>query len=225
MGLACLFGHDWDLCKGKCKRCGKRRAEQHNWNGCQCSKCEKTRHQWNHCTCIVCGEIRGLNIWGHYCNLQLIPEKCIKKCSVCGYERQSHNWQPVRCGLKKCSRCGLEQEDTSSPNEHDFLSYTGYYVQRYNACVCKKCGAPNTKTPVYSLKHEFEKSSKACKVVCKHCRYETESVHNWTRENGICQDCGKVCTHHWKFVSDEFSSLTYCEICGMNKNNAKKQKK
>ena len=73
MGLMCIFGHkwngckcdrcgkirdeqhDWDLCKGKCKRCGKTQAVQHEWNGCKCKKCGKERHDWKDFKCIICG--------------------------------------------------------------------------------------------------------------------------------------------------------------------------
>ena len=37
--------HDWDLCKGKCKRCGKTQTEQHDWNRCKCLRCGKVREE------------------------------------------------------------------------------------------------------------------------------------------------------------------------------------
>jgi len=76
MSLKCLFGHewdgckckrcgktrdeqhDWDFCEGKCKKCGKSCAIEHDWDGCKCKKCYETRHDWDGCKCTKCGEIR-----------------------------------------------------------------------------------------------------------------------------------------------------------------------
>jgi len=37
--MLCLFGHKWDLCKGKCSRCGKLCDKQHVWNEGKCTRC------------------------------------------------------------------------------------------------------------------------------------------------------------------------------------------
>jgi len=74
--------HDWDLCKGKCKRCGKTQEEQHEWNGCKCLRCGKTRdeqHDW---------------------------DLCKGRCKRCGKtQAEQHEWDGC-----KCTRCGVEHE-------------------------------------------------------------------------------------------------------------------
>ncbi len=137
--MACLFGHkwdgckcskcgktrdeqhDWDLCKGVCKRCGAKQAEQHDWDGCKCKRCGKTRdeqHEW-----------------------ESINGKCVEKCSRCGNERDiEHEWTVVG-NKRKCSRCGKEILPThyvavaiSSCKETDtdrFEKSKGYFMNEY----------------------------------------------------------------------------------------------
>ena len=84
--------HDWDLYKGKCKRCGKTQVEQHDWNGCGCSRCGKIRdeqHDWDEC-----------------------KVKC-KRCGKAGDEQ--HNWHGY-----ECARCGKYafRYDVGGSREH-----------------------------------------------------------------------------------------------------------
>ena len=59
--------HNWDLCYGKCFRCGATQPEQHEWNGCICSRCNEENHDWEKhrwkdgCKCERCGEIRDID--------------------------------------------------------------------------------------------------------------------------------------------------------------------
>lgn len=36
-------GHDWDLCKGVCRKCGAAHPVQHDWDGSKCRRCGKMR--------------------------------------------------------------------------------------------------------------------------------------------------------------------------------------
>lgn len=129
-------GHDWDLCKGVCKICGKTRAPEHDWNGCVCRRCKKKRdasHNWKGCKCVICGKTRdeGHNWNGCTCrrckkwrNEQHKWNGCI--CKVCGWKRdEEHDWDGCtckRCGAVritghtwengKCTMCGMKWYDS-----------------------------------------------------------------------------------------------------------------
>ena len=143
MGLNCLFGHkwngckcskcgklrdeqhDWDLCKGQCKRCIKTQAAQHDWNGCNCSGCGVQRHEWVDGKCSRCGK-------------SLVCEKCgINKANLDNENKDKEAqyakmrgqviWQ--RKGLLLCKNCnGITCSDCSKDTP-------GYYYK-----VCPLCG-------------------------------------------------------------------------------------
>jgi len=53
--------HSWATDCKTCTRCGRTRAEAHDWQGCKCSLCGKTRdqgHNWQGCKCSLCGKTR-----------------------------------------------------------------------------------------------------------------------------------------------------------------------
>ncbi len=61
MGIACLFGHKWDGCR--CARCGLQRNEGHDWDLCKgvCLKCgakQPPQHDWDGKVCRRCGLMR-----------------------------------------------------------------------------------------------------------------------------------------------------------------------
>ena len=62
MSIKCWIGiHDWSVDCAECSRCGKARANAHDWNGCKCRTCGCTRdegHDWNGCKCQTCGRTR-----------------------------------------------------------------------------------------------------------------------------------------------------------------------
>jgi len=116
--MGCLFGHKWDgckcskcektrneqheydLCKGKCKRCDATQTEQHDWNGCKCSRCGKARdeqHDWDECNvkCSRCGKAgEARHDWSG------------RKCSKCGAaKRCEHEWKG-----ETCTHCGENRE-------------------------------------------------------------------------------------------------------------------
>jgi hypothetical protein len=84
-------GHDYNLCAGRCKTCGKPCAVEHDWDGCKCVKCGKVRdeaHKWEGCKCAKCGKVRDkAHKW----------DGC--KCEKCGLQKHSF-------ASNKCTKCG-----------------------------------------------------------------------------------------------------------------------
>lgn len=168
--MACLFGHkwngckcekcgktrdeqhDWDLCKGNCKICGKPCDIEHKWNGCKCSNCGKTRdehHNWYGCKCTGCGKIRDeQHYWLGGC-----------KCSGCGKIRgEQHDWNGCICsncgkirdeqhswrGKKKCSICGKPRtfkDDIGLMVDLDWGGFDKLYTQEEFAFYAKYADA------------------------------------------------------------------------------------
>ncbi len=89
--------HNWDACKGKCKRCGEACPVRHDWNGCKCSKCGILRdeqHNWNGCGCSRCGKVRD-----EQHNYEASCEGWYRQCRK--PRREPHRWQGIRC-----AKCG-----------------------------------------------------------------------------------------------------------------------
>ena len=132
--MACLFGHkwdgckcakcgktrdeqhDWDLCKGICKHCGKTQPKQHEWQGCKCSKCGKTRdeeHVWHDCVCTRCGKENHHWVDG--------------KCSLCNKEKE-----------QSCSVCGKTKTDFD--NHYEAQAAMGVVIiSRDKLVMCNQC--------------------------------------------------------------------------------------
>ena len=202
--MACFFGHKWDgckckkcgktrdeqhdfdLCKGKCKRCGKTQVEQHDWQGCKCTECGKTRdeqHDFNLCKgkCKRCGKTQAeQHNW----------EGC--KCKKCGKIRnEQHDW--IGC---KCSRCGNVRDE-----QHD-----------WDGCICKNCGKAT---------HGYSRVEGKCLEKCSACGKERLVKHDFV--NGKCTICGeKRCTQH------KFQKITptkvKCSVCSLEKSGDVKGK-
>lgn len=128
--MACLFGHKWDGCK--CIKCGKLRNENHDWNLCagKCKKCGRScnvEHDWEGCKCKNCGE-KDTSFKAQH-NFLSISGKCVNVCSVCGKEDASYNAQhtyqliPGKCE-EECTVCGETQKIKHS----------------YNNGKCTRCG-------------------------------------------------------------------------------------
>ena len=89
-------GHNWDLCNGRCRICGKEHPVEHDWKGCKCQRCGKTRdegHDWDLCNgrCRICGKEHPVEHAWNGC-----------KCTRCGKTRnEGHQWKGT-----KCLRCG-----------------------------------------------------------------------------------------------------------------------
>ncbi|MCL2002938.1 MAG: hypothetical protein FWG72_02905 [Oscillospiraceae bacterium] len=216
--MACLFGHKWDgckckkcgrirdeqherdfLCKGECKRCGKRCKIQHDLEGCKCKNCGSEKHDHRYApdkcryVCSKCGDSPALE--KHDWN------KCI--CRVCGKQLglsdySHHTWESVSgvCGKERCSVCGLENDSA--------------LVHNWNKCTCLTCG----KTRNEEYWHDFipQNKEEPCKEVCSVCgkkRISTLSVvHKWVYAGQCrkkCSVCGTTEEDHDCDVRTEYS--------------------
>ena len=213
MELKCLFGHRWNDCK--CTRCGKVRDEQHDWDLCKgkCKRCGKScevKHNWNYCTCTVCGKRRNTNC----CNI-VLEGTCVKKCTVCGRGYYDHDF----AGLCACRKCGLK-----SNGRHDFKYIEeGSCKQKCTVCgeeriihdetycKCRRCGEQK----LYNLgEHDFKQIKGTCTKKCSICGY-VEKSHQW--DYCICKICGQMnngeyATH--KLEMDYNNYHVKCKICG-----------
>ena len=233
MGLACLFGHkwngckcercgeirdeghDWDLCKGKCRICGKECPVEHDWDGCKCKRCGAWRdeaHLWNGCQCTRCGMKRDE---GHDWDL------CKGKCRICGKVRPAeHDWDGC-----KCKRCGAEK--------HNFISIPGRCAE-----LCTACGEERDYMKIAS--DETEPNGKRLKAIKKlknasmipeaKKRNCTKGKHIWktvkksmlqgggSATEFICAVCGKKYTEIVPKLCVEkghkYGEKCKCVVCG-----------
>lgn len=168
MGFMCkISGHKWNGCK--CERCGETRDEQHDWDLCngKCAKCGKTcpvQHDWKGCKCVRCGIARDRE---H--EFEKVPGECVERCVRCGKEKQGHTFTKVQiepdkqyCYMDVCAECGKEEmrnhsyssasqgigkalltcrycgHQTIEPHEHRFWSNQCDYCGVYENGVVKK---------------------------------------------------------------------------------------
>ncbi len=73
MSLLCLvLGHVWSHgCR--CDRCGRKRNEHHEWDGCKCTMCDEVNHHW------------FVKDWSYDGQKYAFEKECVK----CGEKNQS----------------------------------------------------------------------------------------------------------------------------------------
>lgn len=204
--MVCIFGHKWNSCK--CTRCGKTRDEQHDWDLCkgQCKRCGKKclpKHEWNYCTCSICGEKSE----HHPHNWQSIGN-CMEQCAVCGVNREQHKKEYCSCTVcgkvvsdydhqwkrvegsceDKCTICGKTRE------QHDWNGL----------CACRRCGKLNKEKGFSRKEHDWKLLDGRCIEECAFCK-ETRESHDWN--HCTCRVCGKVRDEH------DWNRCT-CRVCG-----------
>jgi hypothetical protein len=206
MSIKCLFGHKWNGCK--CEKCGTIRDEQHDWDFCKgrCKRCGKTqeiKHDWNGCKCTRCGAVRNE---AH--DYKAVQGKCIEKCSICGKEHSiEHSWEDC-----KCVRC-----DAIRDKGHKFALTENKCIEKcsicgrevvkhvWDGCKCTICGE------IRDEEHRFLKVEGKCVEKCSICGKERNLEHDYV--DGVCKICGqKGCKQH---SFERISATTVqCNVCG-----------
>jgi hypothetical protein len=191
--MSCLLGHKWDHCR--CARCGKVRDEQHIWN--------------NSGSCMLCGK---------RCSHQFRPinDECKEKCSICGYERQNHDWDGCicrRCGAKDYKSRAHKWEKIQGTCEVR-CSVCGEMAVNHDwdRCICKQCGMIRN-----TYFHDWKRVEDSCEEKCSLCGTTRES-HDW---EGLCscRRCGKANDtkggpkqHLWEPIEGKCEEK--CSLCG-----------
>ena len=240
MNWICLFGHKW---KGGClcKRCYKSRP--HKWKGCTCERCGKENHVWNYCTCKICGKTRGIGSLLSDCDYQPVADECKEKCSVCGFEREKHDWVNVCI----CRKCGEKRKDDYAPHDwklakgstcEEKCSLCGKLRETHDLkglCACKKCGKKNDVKGYKEhnwvlIKNECVEKCSLCGetrpkhdfnfCTCRVCGYVSHETYLHNRKFCTCLVCGEIgISNGSNFINHKWEEIPNtckhkCEICG-----------
>ena len=141
----------------------------------------------------------------HDCDMQPVQGKCLEKCSICGIERDNHNWNhctcracgivnpnhdfkaiPNICGKSRCSVCGTEINDDDVHN----------WVHLHNCRKkCSICG-------IIAYDHDY-KCTHSRKYVYNKYDYNSDGEH---ADYYNCKKCGheaKIVTYLRNNYSDD----------------------
>ena len=197
-----------------CSVCGASNGKSTKCTKIKLVQDEKT-HYW---TCSECGEK-----WGGYHNFEGVgsastQEKCMGKCTVCGYEGEyityadlaGDNYQVGAIGEhvyeQDCTPCGENQHKKKCLNcdfelveDCDFKD-TCYFepatsTKRHHKRVCRKCGNKTAYEECSEFKYEQYTVEQHLKI-CKDCENKRRERHDWVvrdynddTHTRHCNDC------------------------------------
>jgi ankyrin repeat protein len=238
MPISCALGfHDWGEDCEKCTRCGKTRANAHDWAGCKCTKCDKVRDA-EHDSSNDSTHSRWVHIGGGaYIRESATPSASDSPSSPKQATRDSAESEPARPDKAAsaptesiCDICSDEKHDWSKDCEKCArCGQTRSNAHSWTACKCSSCSKTRDEG------HDWSKNCEKCAVCgqtrasshdwskdcekCARCGQTRSNAHSWTACK--CSSCGKMRDEQHDFLNTELSCIKCGKVANIHAKDAK----
>ncbi|MBR1822301.1 MAG: hypothetical protein IJ769_11875 [Clostridia bacterium] len=166
-------------------------GEPHAYNGGDtCSKCgyalKECEHEWDsNGYCMKCGIVCGHD-WSNKDGV----------CAICGYKHEYHDWWSGDESTGVCYVCGYACKHGEINTRFESLGVKG---------TAKEI-AGNDAVHTATIQYANVTSCDECGMTIKTEILDQEDGERWHSydDDGVCMDCGHVCAHSERYVTDEY---------------------